>query len=80
MNIQNGFKGEVLNGDSLDAIIKGLKDNDLLTHSHLLTGYNRNDAFLRAVIRTVVELKVYKNFIVFVIIIICIKLFVLSIC
>ena len=46
-----GFKGEVLNGGQLEALVDGLNANGLLKGtSHLLTGYIGSVSFLRAVL------------------------------
>ncbi|CAB9526229.1 Pyridoxal kinase [Seminavis robusta] len=47
----NGFEGDVLQGDQLRAIMKGLERNDLLSDvEHLLTGYIGSASFLSAVL------------------------------
>eukprot|EP00300_Choanocystis_sp_HF-7_P033188 c45484_g1_i1.p1 GENE.c45484_g1_i1~~c45484_g1_i1.p1 ORF type:complete len:527 (-),score=112.97 c45484_g1_i1:13-1593(-) len=48
----NVIKGEVLNGDQLNALVDGLKANDLIQHTHLLTGYIGSQSFLRCIVRT----------------------------
>lgn len=46
-----GFKGDVLKGDQLRAIMEGLENNGLLTETkHLLTGYIGSVSFLEAVL------------------------------
>jgi len=54
---KNGFKGEVLGGEQLTALVSGLEQNSLLQYSHLLTGYIGSVSFLRSVIDTVHKLK-----------------------
>jgi pyridoxine kinase len=47
----NGFKGTVLDGDALLALVSGLEENGLLAgFTHLLTGYIGSESFLRAVL------------------------------
>lgn len=43
------FKGQILSGDELAAIIAGLKENALLPYSHVLTGYVSSPTFLRTI-------------------------------
>ena len=33
-----GFKGQVLGAEDLDALVTGLRSNNLLKYTHLLTG------------------------------------------
>ena len=47
----HGFKGEVLDGEALLALVSGLEANGLLAgFTHLLTGYIGSESFLRAVL------------------------------
>ena len=41
--------GTVMDGAQLAEVVKGLEDNDLLRHSHLLTGYIGSVTFLNQV-------------------------------
>jgi len=48
---QNGFTGEVMNGNQLNLILVGLEKNGLLDNvGHLLTGYIGNESFLKTVL------------------------------
>jgi len=54
----NGWRGEVLQGEQLWALVEGLQANGLLgVYSHILTGYIGSVSFLQAVIRTVQALR-----------------------
>ena len=53
-----GFEGDILQGDQLRLILKGLERNHLLTETrHLLTGYIGSVSFLRSVIDVIKKLK-----------------------
>ena len=54
----NGFKGEVLEGAQLESLVEGLAMNNLLFHTHLLTGYMRSASFLRSIVKILEKLKV----------------------
>ena len=57
----NGFKGEIMDGDQLINIIKGLEMNHLLSNiHHLLTGYIGSITFLRSVLNVLQLLKKYN--------------------
>ena len=48
---QGGFEGDVLNGEQLVSLLKGLERNSLLGNvGHLLTGYIGSETFLRSVL------------------------------
>ena len=52
------WRGEVLQGDALWALVEGLQANALLAgYSHVLTGYIGSVSFLRTVLRTVQALR-----------------------
>lgn len=51
------FKGQRLNSTELDELYTGLKQNNLLEYSHLLTGYVGNATFLNKLADIVEELK-----------------------
>lgn len=52
------FRGAVLQGEELWALIEGLQENDLLSgYSHVLTGYIGSASFLQAVLRTLRTLR-----------------------
>ena len=51
------FKGQRLNADELADLIEGLKKNDLLNYTHLLTGYVGDKTFLNKLADLVEELK-----------------------
>jgi len=51
------WKGEALDGDQLWALVEGLEGNNLLTHTHLLTGYMRSPAILRTCLKTLDNLR-----------------------
>jgi pyridoxine kinase len=52
------WRGEVLQGEQLSALVEGLQANSLLEGcTHLLTGYIGSASFLRAVLRTVHALR-----------------------
>eukprot|EP00271_Cylindrocystis_brebissonii_P008008 TRINITY_DN22012_c0_g1_i1.p1 TRINITY_DN22012_c0_g1~~TRINITY_DN22012_c0_g1_i1.p1 ORF type:complete len:442 (-),score=39.69 TRINITY_DN22012_c0_g1_i1:780-2105(-) len=51
------FKGDVLNGEQLWALIEGLEANDLLHYTHLLTGYIGSLSFLDTVLRVIEKLR-----------------------
>ena len=53
-----GWRGEVLQGEQLWALIEGLQTNGLLHgYTHLLTGYIGSASFLRTVLRALRELR-----------------------
>eukprot|EP00897_Mesotaenium_endlicherianum_P007386 jgi/Mesen1/6676/ME000343S05853 len=51
------WRGQVLNGDELWALIEGLEANGLLRYTHLLTGYIGSLSFLNTVIRVIEKLR-----------------------
>jgi len=53
----NGWTGTVLQGDELLSLTDGLAKNNLISHSHLLTGYIGSPSFLKAVTQVVAQLK-----------------------
>lgn len=62
---ENGLTGEVMNGDQLLQILKGLEDNSLLEEiGHVLTGYIGSITFLDSVLNVLERVKKYnKNFV-----------------
>ena len=58
----NGFEGDVLQGDQLRAIMKGLERNGLLNGvGHLLTGYIGSASFLEAVMDVLKTLRKHHS-------------------
>ena len=58
----DGFEGDVLQGDQLRNILKGLQRNGLLDGvGHLLTGYIGSESFLRAVLDVLKTLRSSNN-------------------
>eukprot|EP01117_Protostelium_nocturnum_P019532 TRINITY_DN8489_c0_g1_i1.p1 TRINITY_DN8489_c0_g1~~TRINITY_DN8489_c0_g1_i1.p1 ORF type:complete len:300 (+),score=75.90 TRINITY_DN8489_c0_g1_i1:54-953(+) len=51
------FKGQIMNGDQLEEIMEGLKQNKLDKYSHLLTGYINSPSTLRSIMKIVHHLK-----------------------
>ncbi len=52
------FKGQRLDGEALDAIVDGLRQNGLLaTYSHVLTGYVSSVTFLTAIASAVKDIR-----------------------
>ncbi|QDZ19477.1 pyridoxal kinase [Chloropicon primus] len=51
------FKGTVLSGQELLGVMEGLKSNDLVDHTHLLTGYIGSESVLDAVVDVLGELR-----------------------
>ena len=51
------FAGSSLDGEELSKLISGLEANELLTHSHLLTGYMRSASLARSVAETLSKLR-----------------------
>ncbi|XP_061177256.1 pyridoxal kinase-like [Saccostrea echinata] len=51
------FKGQVLNSDDLACLFDGLKENNISSFSHILTGYIGSKSFLEKVADIVVDLK-----------------------
>ena len=59
---ENGFTGDVLTGDQLRSIMKGLEKNGLLSSiDHLLTGYIGSESFLEAVVHVIQTLRKYRK-------------------
>lgn len=54
------WRGDVLDGEHLWALIEGLEANDLLFYTHLLTGYIGSLSFLNTVLRVVEKLRSYN--------------------
>lgn len=54
---KHGFKGQRLNHDELEQLIEGLKQNELLDYTHLLTGYVGDATFLNKLADLIDELK-----------------------
>lgn len=50
-------KGQRLGGEEIETLLAGLRDNGLLGHSHILTGYNSSPAFLSVIARAVKEIR-----------------------
>ena len=53
----NGFRGQVLQGDQLWELVEGLDANELLSYTHLLTGYIGSKSFLETVLRVLRRLR-----------------------
>eukprot|EP00277_Geminigera_cryophila_P001354 CAMPEP_0179428868 /NCGR_PEP_ID=MMETSP0799-20121207/14418_1 /TAXON_ID=46947 /ORGANISM="Geminigera cryophila, Strain CCMP2564" /LENGTH=310 /DNA_ID=CAMNT_0021204549 /DNA_START=95 /DNA_END=1027 /DNA_ORIENTATION=+ len=51
------FTGSSLDGEELSKLIQGLESNELLTHSHLLTGYMRSATLAHSVAQTLGKLR-----------------------
>lgn len=51
------FRGQRLNSDDLSELYLGLKENGLLSYTHVLTGYVGNEAFLNKLVDIVEELR-----------------------
>ncbi|EKX44116.1 hypothetical protein GUITHDRAFT_87533 [Guillardia theta CCMP2712] len=51
------WTGKALDGDDLSELIRGLRSNGLLKHTHLLTGYMRSASLIRCVMETLDELR-----------------------
>ena len=51
------FRGQRLNSDDLDELFLGLKENNLVNYTHLLTGYVGNEAFLNKLADLIEEMK-----------------------
>ncbi|CAI5987812.1 unnamed protein product [Closterium sp. NIES-65] len=51
------WKGQILDGEQLWALIEGLEANGLLFYTHLLTGYIGSLSFLKTVLRVVEKLR-----------------------
>eukprot|EP01083_Nonionella_stella_P062095 161553_1 len=51
------FKGSRLNGDDLQTLIDGLKENKLIHYTHVLTGYVGTPSFLHVMADLLVDLK-----------------------
>ncbi|XP_074570475.1 pyridoxal kinase-like [Curcuma longa] len=60
------FRGHVLNGEQLLEVIEGLAANDLLSYTHLLTGYIGSISFLHAVLQVVDRLRTVNPGLVYV--------------
>lgn len=59
---ENGLKGDVMNGEQLTQILKGLEDNDLLGDvGHLLTGYIGSESFCEAVLTVLQTIRKYNE-------------------
>jgi hypothetical protein len=52
-----GFRGQVLQGDQLWELVEGLDANELLSYTHLLTGYIGSKSFLETVLRVLRRLR-----------------------
>jgi len=64
---ENGLKGDVMNGEQLKQILKGLEDNDLLGDvGHMLTGYIGSESFCEAVLTVLQTIRKYNENIKFV--------------
>jgi pyridoxine kinase len=56
------FRGQVLSGDDLTALLEGLKMHGFLDeYSHLLTGYIGSESFLRRVVALVDEMRASRS-------------------
>lgn len=51
------FKGQVISEEDFDELVEGLKQNDLLQYTHVLTGYCRSPQLLSKIGKLVQELK-----------------------
>lgn len=51
------FTGDVLQGDALWELVRGLEGNSLLGYTHLLTGYIGSASVLRTVLRTLTAIR-----------------------
>jgi pyridoxine kinase len=51
------WKGQVLTDKDLNDLISGLRENDLIHYTHLLTGYIGTESFLRKVKEVIEEIK-----------------------
>ena len=60
------FAGRSLDGQELLNLIEGLEKNELLTHSHLLTGYMRSASLARAVKDTLQKLRQRNHDVIYV--------------
>eukprot|EP01138_Halocafeteria_seosinensis_P013165 gb/GECG01013446.1/.p1 GENE.gb/GECG01013446.1/~~gb/GECG01013446.1/.p1 ORF type:complete len:329 (+),score=24.52 gb/GECG01013446.1/:1-987(+) len=52
-----GIRGQVMNGEELEGLVEGLKNNSLLRFQYLLTGYIGSSSFLESVMHVVKEAK-----------------------
>ena len=50
-------KGQVLQGEELEALVEGLEANNLIKYTHLLTGYIGSESFLRSVLTVLKTVK-----------------------
>ncbi|KAK9817057.1 hypothetical protein WJX72_008930 [[Myrmecia] bisecta] len=60
------FKGQVMNGEQLWELIEGLKANNLVHYTHLLTGYIGSPSLLETVVRVVETLRQYNPHLLYV--------------
>ncbi len=64
---ENGLKGNVMNGEQLKQILKGLEDNDLLGDvGYLLTGYIGSESFCEVVLTVLQTIRKYNEHVKFV--------------
>eukprot|EP00192_Tetraselmis_astigmatica_P013591 CAMPEP_0117651494 /NCGR_PEP_ID=MMETSP0804-20121206/2122_1 /TAXON_ID=1074897 /ORGANISM="Tetraselmis astigmatica, Strain CCMP880" /LENGTH=318 /DNA_ID=CAMNT_0005457475 /DNA_START=157 /DNA_END=1113 /DNA_ORIENTATION=+ len=60
------WKGTVMSGEELWALIEGLEMNDLCHYTHLLTGYIASVSFLETIMKVVEKLRSYNPNLVYV--------------
>lgn len=59
---ENGFQGDVMKGEQLQAVLSGLERNNLLDQvGHVLTGYIGSESFLEAVLDVLKRLRHQKS-------------------
>jgi pyridoxine kinase len=64
---ENGLKGDVMNGEQLKRILKGLEDNALLADvGHVLTGYIGSATFCEAILTVLQTIRKYNPHVIFV--------------
>ena len=64
---ENGLKGDVMNGEQLKSILKGLEDNGLLTDvGYVLTGYIGSASFCEAILAVLLTIRKYNPHVTFV--------------
>ena len=64
---KNGLKGDVMNGEQLKSILKGLEDNGLLADvGYVLTGYIGSASFCEAILTVLLTIRKYNPQVVFV--------------
>ena len=64
---ERGLKGDVMNGEQLKLILKGLEDNDLLADvGFILTGYIGSESFCESVLTVLQTVRKYNENVMFV--------------